>query len=227
MLTFVLAEAELELMPRALQRHPEVVRRAKQRRREPAHLLLDQALDHKAMRDLSEEGDRRGRPDIAHVFLLLLQDSLLNQRQQARVLLHTRDDALVRVRPDTRIMRHGPKFAQLVEDLLRQGEVPLGQPLLTAEKGWPLRRVLDEEARGTRVLLDESGTLARTSAFETLARGGDATFVLGGFPRGRFRQAEPAWFDHVLRVADAPVSSWTALVPVLAGCEDALLTSGT
>ena len=222
MLTFVLAEAELELMPSALLADPVVQGRAKKRRRAPEHLVLDQALDHRAMKSLPE-GDRRGRPDLVHVFLLLLQDSPLNARGLVRALVHTRHDELVRVRPDTRIMRNQAKFVQLMEDLLRQGRVPLDEPLLTLERERDLASVL-RECPGPKVLLDEGGPLARSPWFAERARAhGDMTFVLGGFPRGAFRQAPHAAFDHVVRVADEPLSVWSALVPVLAGCEDAHL----
>lgn len=223
MLTILLAESELELVPEALWKEPSVAARAKKRRREPRHLLLDQAADHKAMR-LLPEGDRRGRPDIAHVVTLLVQDSPLTARGETRLLLHTRHDELVHVRPDTRIMRNQAKFYTLLEDLLRQGRVPLDDPLLTLEKGRPLASVLAREAKGHRVLLDESGAPARSAAFARLARAhADLTVVLGGFPKGAWRAVDPAGFDEVLRVHDAPVSAWTALVPVLAGLEDARL----
>lgn len=221
MITFILAEAEVELVPRALHRHPRVVARAKKRRRAAEHLLLDQAADHEAMRSL-EEGDRRGRPDIAHVWLLLVMDSLLARRGLARALVHTRNDELIRVRPDARLPRSQPKLYQLLEDLLRQGEVPLGDPLLTLERGRSLESVVREEARGARVLMDVGGEAGRTAAFADLARAGDLTIVTGGFPRGSFRQAKREWFDRVLRVADEELTVWSAMVPVLAGCEDAV-----
>ena len=222
MITFVLAESELELMPRELHDDPVVQARARKRKRAPEHLVLDQALDHKAMKRLPE-GDRRGRPDLAHVFLLLLQDSPLNARGRLRVLVHTRHDALIRVKPETRIMRNQAKFVQLMEDLLRQGVVPLDRPLLTLEPDSPLPRVL-EECAGPKVLLDEGGPLARTPRFAELAREhDDVTFVLGGFPRGAYRQVGASDVEHVVRVADEPLSMWSALVPVLAGCEDAML----
>ncbi len=219
MITVVLAEAALELMPPELQRHPKVVARAKKRRRAPERLLLDQALDHEAMRGLPG-AERRGRPDIAHVCLLLLQDSPLNAAGHLRVLIHTQDDALISVDPSTRIMRNGAKFATLVEDLLRQGEVPLESPLLSLRRGVPLSEAL--RGRGLVVALDEGGEPARTAAFEALAREHeDLTLALGAFPRGAWR-APPA-ADRVLRVADAPLSAWSALVPALAGFEDARL----
>lgn len=222
LITFILAEAEVELVPAPLQRHPKLVARGKKRRRAPGHLLLDQAADHEAMRSL-EDGDRRGRPDIAHVWLLLVMDGLVARRGLARVLVHTRNDELVRVRPDARLPRSQAKCYQLFEDLLRQGEVPLGNPLLKLERGRSLESVVREEATGTRVLMDVGGESGRAARFADLARQGDLTVVTGGFPRGSFRQARREWFDHVIRVADEELTVWSAMVPVLAGSEDGAL----
>lgn len=200
--------------------------RARKRGREPRGMLLDQAFDHEAMRALPD-GDRRGRPEIAHMLLLLVQDSLLTKDGHTRVLVHTRDDALIRVRPDTRIMRNQALFVRLLEDLFRQGHVPRKNPLLTMEPGWGVERVLREEAWGVRVLLEEGGTRARSAEFAGLARDrADVTLALGGFPRGGFRQARREWFDRVWSVSERPVPMWTALVPALAGFEDALLGPG-
>jgi rRNA small subunit pseudouridine methyltransferase Nep1 len=220
-ITFVLAEAELELMPRELQDDPGVVARAKRRRRAPERLLLDQALDHNAMRALPD-GDRRGRPDIAHFWLLLVLDSLVAKRGQARALVHTRHDELLRPRADLRLMRNQAKFAQLMEDLLRQGRVPLDDPLVTLERGRDLASVVSECPR-PRVLMDVGGELGRAARFAELARAHrDLTIVTGGFPRGSFRQARREGFDHVVRVADEELTVWSAMVPVLAGVEDAV-----
>lgn len=222
MITFLLAEAELELIPSSLVKHPKIVARAKKRRRESQHLLLDQAADHDAMRGL-EGGDRRGRPDIAQVWTLLVMDSLLARRGLARALIHTRDDGLVRIRPDARLPRNQAKTYQLFEDLLRQGEVPLGGPLLTLERGRSLESVVAKELPGTKVLLEVGGERARATEFAALAAQGDVSIVMGGFPRGAFRQAQRSWFDRVVRVADEELTVWSALVPVLAGCEDGAL----
>ena len=221
LITFVLAEAELELVPADLRGAPSVLGRSRARRRATEHLLLDQAQDHEAMKRL-DDGDRRGRPDIAHMWLLLVLDGLVNKRGQARVLIHTRHDELIRVSAQTRIMRSQPKFYQLLEDLLRQGEVPLGKPLLTLERGRTLASVV-AECSGTKVLMDVGGESGRADRFRDLASRGDLAIVTGGFPRGPFRQAQRAWFDHVIRVADEELTVWSAMVPVLAGVEDAVL----
>jgi rRNA small subunit pseudouridine methyltransferase Nep1 len=219
-ITLVLAEAELELVPAELHKHPKLVARAKKRRRSVEHLLLDQAVDHEAMKELPN-GDRRGRPDIAHMWMLLALDSLLSRRRKLRVLVHTRSDELIRVSEKTRIMRSQTKFYQLMEDLLRQGRVPLQAPLLTMEPKRSLDSIVREEARGTKVLMDVGGDLWRAPEFAAAARAStDITLMTGGFPRGSFRQAKPAWFDRVVRVADEELTVWSAMVPALAGLED-------
>lgn len=223
LLTLLLGEAELELVPATLHAAPSVKRRARERRRAPEHLLLDQAVDHKAMATLPE-GDRRGRPDITHLVVLLAHDSPLAARGAIRVLVHTRHDELVRVRPDMRPPRAQATFYKLSEDLLRQGRVPLERPLMTIERGRTLASVLEAEARGPVVLLSESGQPARTPDFARIAREhADVTIVLGGFPKGAWRS--PPRADLALRVADVPLTAASALVPVLAGFEDALLAA--
>lgn len=220
-LTFVFGECALELVPAQLHAAPSVKRRGRERRRAPEHLLLDQALDHKAMGAL-RDAERRGRPDIVHLLTLMVQDSPLAQRKLIRVLWHTQDDALVRVRPDLRPPRAQATFYKMCEDLLRQGGVPLGRPLLTLERERTLADVLAKEARGPVVLLAEGGEPARSPDFARFAREhADVTFVLGAFPHGDWRV--PPRADRVASVASGPITAASALVPVLAGCEDARL----
>ncbi|HKZ99119.1 MAG TPA: hypothetical protein VJ326_05980 [Thermoplasmata archaeon] len=61
MLTLVLADAELELVPSEIAGHPAVHSSAKKRGRSPTSLLLDSSLHHPALRDMPEP--RRGPPD--------------------------------------------------------------------------------------------------------------------------------------------------------------------
>ena len=221
MITFVLGECELELVPPELLAAPRVKRRARERRRPPEQLLLDQARDHEAMATLPH-GDRRGRPDIVHLVTLLVQDSPLAAGRETRLLWHTRNDELVHVRADLRPPRAQAKFYQLCEDLLRQGEVPIGKPLLRLERGVTLADALAREAKGPTLLLGEGGEPARSAAFADLAKANaDLTLVLGGFPKGSW--TKPPRADRTLRVHDAPLTAAAALVPALAGFEDALL----
>ena len=85
MLTLMLAEAEIELMPVELARHPAVIAHARQRRKQPTKILLDSNYHHPAMTNLPE-GRRRGRPDITHLFLLTALESIVNKKGQLNIL---------------------------------------------------------------------------------------------------------------------------------------------
>ena len=98
MLTLVLAEAEVELMPAELTRHPAVIAYARQRRKQPTQILLDSNYHHSAMTTLPE-GRRRGRPDITHLFLLTALESIVNKKGQLNIIVHTRNDMVITINP--------------------------------------------------------------------------------------------------------------------------------
>ncbi|MDG6220885.1 MAG: 16S rRNA methyltransferase, partial [Candidatus Thermoplasmatota archaeon] len=134
MLTLVLADAELELVPEEIARHPSVVKNAQKRGKRPELTLLDSSLHHQALRKIVD-GGRRGRPDIAHFFLLLALDSIANSRQEMRVFVHTRNDDVITIDPETRIPRSSNRFFGLVESLFLNGAVPDKiKPLMRLEK---------------------------------------------------------------------------------------------
>jgi rRNA small subunit pseudouridine methyltransferase Nep1 len=125
-----LADAELELIPQEIRFHPVIQRSGKKRRKSPRQMLLESDLHKSALRKL-DGGDRRGRPDIVHFFLLLAMDSILNKKRVLRTLIHTRNDQLISVQPETRIPRNYNRFVGLIEDLFQRRAVPPEEPLLT------------------------------------------------------------------------------------------------
>src|SRR3972149_700309 len=100
--TMVLAEAAVELVPRSLRSHPSVVSNAQRQGRDPARGLLDSSFPPRAMRGLAD-AERRGRPDIAHFCALLAQGSRLNAAGRLRLLIHTCNDVVISVKPETRL----------------------------------------------------------------------------------------------------------------------------
>ena len=76
MMHLVLADSELELVPKKIIKHPAVVKGKSK--------ILDVSLHHTAMKIL-KDWRRRGRPDIVHFFLLLANDSILNKEGKLRV----------------------------------------------------------------------------------------------------------------------------------------------
>jgi rRNA small subunit pseudouridine methyltransferase Nep1 len=223
MLTLILAEAELELVPEVIKEHPQVRAAARSRDRRPARTLLDASMHHEAMRQIPE-GERRGRPDLVHFSLLLALDSALNRADQLRVVVHTRNDERLAVNPETRLMRHYPRFVGLMEKLFHDLGTPRAEAneFLFLESGWPLKRVIEHHKSGPVVCFTESGRPVEPGAFlAEKAVGGDLTVVLGCFPHGDFHEDPKAWADDVVGLGAAPLSVWTVEMEILASWERA------
>lgn len=224
MLTLLLADSELELVPEELKLHPAVQASARRRGRRAGRSLLDSSLHHAAMRGLPE-ADRRGRPDLVHLFLLTALDSVLNLEGGLRCLVHTRNDELVTVAPETRIMRNYERFLGLAEQLLREGHAgPRGQaPLLALERGVSLAEALKRAGAERSIALDPGGRRADLAAeLPPLAsRLSHVAFILGGFPKGAYRSPVASLADEVWSLHGQPLSVWVAAAEVLVHWESA------
>ncbi len=212
MLRVVLADAELELVPRAAQGHPSVRSYAQRRGRSPASVLLDSSFHHPALRRV-DDGARRGRPDIVHLFLLLCLDSIANLRGELETLVHARGDRIIRVAANTRIPRNYNRFVGLMEDLFSRGVVPTPEdPLLRLEQG-DLAMAL-KGSPGDIILFASGGQPAR--ATDVFAGATDATAVIGGFPRGDFLSPARKLAHRVMSLHPQELKAWTVASEVLA-----------
>lgn len=223
MLTLVLAEAELELVPEEIKGHPQVQKAARARDRRASRTILDSSLHHEAMRGLVE-AERRGRPDLVHFALLLALDSALNKADKLRVVVHTRHDERIAVHPDTRLMRNYPRFVGLMETLFREGATPKSDPLLVLEAGWTLQRVLEHHATGPIACFSEKGSPIEPSTWmdAKLAQGEDLTVVLGCFPHGDFHQPPAGFANEVVGLGGDALCVWTVEMEILAHYERAV-----
>ncbi len=213
MLTFILADAELERVPAEIQRHPSVRASARKRGISPAAILLDSSLHHPALRKVPE-GERRGRPDIVHVVLVLALDSILNLEGGLRVFVHTRNDEVIQLAPETRIPKNYARFVGLMEDLFEKGEVPEENPLLHMDRGVTLGQLL-AKIGGEAWAFAEGGEPVDVDA-EFSRHEGDLVAVVGGFPRGGFRSPVSTLCTRVVSVHPEPLKAWTVASEVLA-----------
>ncbi len=212
MLTLILADAELEVVPAPLADHPAVRTSARKRGRSPSTILLDSSLHHPALQKFSE-GDRRGRPDITHLFVLLCLDSVLNAQGQLRTVVHTRNDDVIRFAPETRIPKNYPRFVGLMEDLFQKGAVPDEKPLLVLERGKSLEKLLDELPSPKWVFKEDGEPVNLWTEFANLR--GDLVAVVGGFPHGDFRSPVARLCDRVVSIHEEPLRAWTVTSEIL------------
>jgi len=172
MLNIIISDSEIELIPPELKGNPVIRRSARARGKTPGEILLDSSLHAAAL--LENERRRRGRPDLIHNIILTLQDSIINLRGQLRVAIHTRNDQLITLGPETRIPRNLNRFVGLAEQLFLNNMVPVaikGKRLdLPGPMEWSMRRGNGGEQEKTRPLMWLNQSIPLISAVSLLRK---------------------------------------------------------
>jgi rRNA small subunit pseudouridine methyltransferase Nep1 len=220
MLNLLLADSEIELVPKEIANHPSVRINATKRKKPASQVLLDASLHHSAMRRLAQ-ADRRGRPDIVHFFLLLALESALNKKGLLRTFVHTRNDELITVDPSARLPKNYTRFVGLMESLFVEEAVPSrGAPLLRLNRGYGFERCLDEIPHSRVIVLSEQGN--RERLFRHFKAEEDTLCVIGGFSRGDFRSDVYSGADEIISVFDEPLTAWTVTSEIIVNYENAV-----
>jgi rRNA small subunit pseudouridine methyltransferase Nep1 len=220
MLTLVLAEAELEFVPSELLRHPAVIGHARQRGKEPARTLLDSNYHHAAMTGLPE-GRRRGRPDMTHLFLLTALESVANKQGRLKVIIHTRNDEMITVHPETRIMRNYERFLGLMEQLFETHAVPdKKHPLFELQQHMPLARILDETEADLIIAFSKTGTPTNLLDYFQKHEKKNIVCIIGGFPSGSFHADIKTIATEILSLYPEMLPVWTVTSEILVNYEN-------
>ena len=184
---FILADSELELIPPELLRERSILNSARARGKAPEKILLDASHHHPAFVKL-RESERRGRPDIVHFFLMLVMDSDLNAAGKLKVFVHTRNNDVIAVKPETRLPPHYPRFVGLIESLYEQRVVPSREnALLELRTGVPLETLVAALKPDVVYVLDASGKEIPMDRSIMASESGTVVIIVGGFSKGDFR----------------------------------------
>ena len=218
MLSLILAESALEVVPERVRGHPAVASSSRRLGRSPASTLLDVSWHHAAMGRLAG-ARRRGRPDIVHFALLAAAGTPLYAAGRLGVYVHTVDDAVVRIGQGARLPKSYHRFAGLLGDILSAGDGAAsaadgadGRPLLEARRPMSLAQLLGEIRPAITVGMTRSGrpgtfrdAAARLASAEAEAAAppkgpGGPCLIVGGFQRGGFSGATLGALDRAVSV---------------------------
>ena len=218
---FVLAESELELVPKSILSEKAIFANSRTRDKKASNMLLDASFHHSAMNSLPDAG-RRGRPDIAHFFLLLCLDSRLNHAGKLKTIVHTRNDERITVSPELRLPPSYHRFVGLVESLFQNGAVPSKeQPLMTVEGGWNLLDVIKAEKCDRVIVLDAEGAEKSPSAVLS-SKGGATLVVIGGFPSGSLHANLKSLNPETLSMGKEMLKVWTVASEMLSAAHGSI-----
>ena len=215
MLHLVIADSEIELVPKSIVEHPAVVNYARKRRKRPEEVILEGSYHHSALKKL-EDGERRGRPDIVHICLLNALESIANREGELRVYVHTRNDEVIYVNPETRLPRNYNRFLGLMESLFKNRVVPKDLALLRLEEK-TLGELVEEINPDGVFVMHEEGKLVKPRAFgEVLAGLENPVVIVGGFPHGDFLSEVP-W--EKISIYESSLMAWIVINEVLVNFE--------
>jgi len=210
-LTLVLADSSIELVPNEIVHHSSVRAHALRKHKEPQQLILDQNYHHAAILKLGRSAGR-GRPDIAHICLLLALGSPLNLDGKLQCFVHTRDNHVITIDPQARLPRNTDRFTSLLEQLYLGSPVPsTGKPLLSLKKQ-NLQELLKQISADIVIGLTTQG---KAHPMELVAReladARNPVLLVGGFPIGHFSAQTESLTTSEYRIDRRRLEAWTVV----------------
>jgi len=225
LLTLILAESSIELVPNEIRGHPAVLKWAERKKKDPRELILDQSYHHSAILRLGKSGIGRGRPDIVHFCLLLALGSPLNSDNQLNCFVHTRDDHVIAIDPRARLPRNTDRFTALIEQLYQSSMVPSSGPPLMKLRRESLKDLLSKISSDGIVALT---TLGLPKPMEAVAAGlrevKRPVLIVGGFPAGHFSDQTMKLASGKFRIDRRKMEAWTVVGRAIYDYEKAIRT---
>jgi rRNA small subunit pseudouridine methyltransferase Nep1 len=221
MLTVILLDCALELVPSEISSFKDVQKQAGRKGKKPNEILLDQTYHGRAMTKLNQ-GDRRGRPDIVFHSLATLLETPLCKEGLLTVYLHLQDGRVIEINSEVRLPRNYDRFVGLMEQLLIEGRVPVeGEPLMEITKQVLTNLVtkLKEKHREAKTILAiEGGNRTGVQGLKDILPDDASVPVIvgiGAFPHGDLSEDVKQLFDLHLELDREVMMAWHVCAEVL------------
>ena len=216
---FILADSELELVPSEIVNERCIINNARARGKAPEKILLDASHHHPAFGKLPDS-ERRGRPDLIHFFLLMCVDSDLSAQGKMRAFVHTRNNDVIAVNPETRLPPHYPRFVGLIESLYEQRVVPSKEnPLLELRQGIELDALVSALKPDAVVVLSPDGQETPLAEEFASLKAERVAVIIGGFSRGDFKSDLSKLKASKVSLGKRMMKVWTVTSKVLSAIE--------
>jgi rRNA small subunit pseudouridine methyltransferase Nep1 len=184
MISLIISESALELVPYELEDHPSVVSHARKLGKHSSEILLDNSWHFAAMKGIKNE-IKRGRPDIVHFSILEATTIPLYLENKLNLFVHTIDDKVIRFGKNVHLPKSYHRFQGVIEKLYQEKKIISNNEMLLEIKEQTFSELLAEIKPSKIVGFSTEGEL---SSYEKIAAqiSDNSCIVLGGFQKGHF-----------------------------------------
>lgn len=213
MLSLVIAESALELVPVELQRHNSVIASARRFNKKPSEILLDISWHFAAMKGIKNE-IKRGRPDLVHFSLLEACSIPLYFENKLNIFVHTIDDKVISLGQNVRLPKSYHRFIGLVEKLYATGRIEENNNTLLEIKEMNFGDLIKKINPKQTIALSSKGI---KSSYQKVAEemDDDTCLVVGGFSKGQFSDKNKDYFNKIVLVDKNPLEAHIIISRVL------------
>jgi len=198
MLSLILAESSLELIPKKIQLHSSVTSHADKLGKNPSEILLDNSWHFAAMKGIENE-IKRGRPDIAHLCLMESCCIPLYYEKKIRIYVHTIDDKVIFIGENVRLPKSYHRFSGLLEKLYQEKIVQSENQTLLELKDMSFSDLIKKINPKQVIGLSTEGTSSSCQDVASIITD-DSCIVIGGFQKGHFSENVKNSFDKLFSI---------------------------
>ena len=184
MISLILSESALELVPFELEDHPSVVSHARKLGKYSSDILLDNSWHFAAMKGIKNE-IKRGRPDLVHFSILEATTIPLYLQNKLNLFVHTVDDKVIHFGKNVHLPKSYHRFEGVIEKLYQEKKIMTKNELLLEIKEQTFLELINEINPSKIIGFSTEG---KSSSYEKIAAqiSDNSCIVIGGFQKGHF-----------------------------------------
>ena len=201
MISLILTESSLELVPFELKHHPSVVSHANKLGKRPSEILLDNSWHFAAMKGIDNEM-KRGRPDLVHFSILEATTIPLYLQNKIKLYVHTLDNQVISFGKNVHIPKSYHRFEGVIEKLYQEEKITTkDNDLLLEIKDKTFSELIDDINPSKIIGFSTKGTI---STYEKISKEitSNTCIVFGGFQKGHFSDSIENKFTELYSVGD-------------------------
>ena len=205
MISLILSESSLELVPYELEEHPSVVSHAKKLGKYPSDILLDNSWHFAAMKGIKNE-IKRGRPDLVHFSILEATTIPLYYQNKLNLFVHTIDNKVIRFGKNVHIPKSYHRFQGLMEKLFLTKKIESEDEILMEMKNSSLPQLISK-IKPTQIigLTTQGQKTSLDKLVEQIEE--NSCIILGGFQKGHFNNETDKIIDKSFSINDSSLEA--------------------